>query len=149
MTAAYWLASQNLPADNTAVADSLRNLFITGALLTVVIGLILPGRAARAGGTMCRKQRYDWPAARSRSCRARFARWPRGILTPPTPPVDVAILSPRSNDELGRMAQCFNQMQAEIARIVIGLDGRQRRICGNDALRQSNSDRPCGGKSAS
>src|SRR5438067_7394316 len=47
-TAGYWLATQSLSPGNEALADALRNLFIAGALLTVAIGLTLPGRMSRS-----------------------------------------------------------------------------------------------------
>jgi len=132
MTAAYWLASQNLPAANPAVADGLRNLFIAAALLTVALGLTLPGQTARAADEVsdaALRLASGTLAELSRAIRALGA----GHLDDVNAPVDVAILQARSCDELGRMAACFNQMQAEIARIVIGLDGareglRQRTV---------------------
>src|SRR5438477_10139500 len=46
-TAGYWLAVQEArPTGETAAA--LRDLFIVTSLLTIALGLMLPGRASRA-----------------------------------------------------------------------------------------------------
>jgi methyl-accepting chemotaxis protein len=128
--AGYWLAAQNLPADNVVLAEGLRNLFIAGVAVTVAIGLMLPGRVARSADEIS--------DAALRLADGTLTEITKTIQALAEGNVDAAGASldlktlPAGHDELGRLAACFNHLQSEIARVVVGLDGaredlRQRR----------------------
>lgn len=126
-TAGYWLASQNLPTDNAALADGLRSLFIAGVLVTVALGLMLPGRVARSADEVsdASLRLANGTLTQLRNALRALA---AGKLDAATAALDVSVLKDSGDDELGRMAASFNLLQSEIARVVVGLDGARESL---------------------
>ena len=120
--AGYLLAVSSIPPQQGALMTALSDIFVAVAILTISVGLILPGMithsmieisdAARqlAGGTL---------AEFSRAMRALG----RGDIDAAHASVSITPVAVRSRDEVGDMANSFNVLQQEVANAAAGLDG--------------------------
>jgi signal transduction histidine kinase/amino acid transporter len=122
--AGYYLAVRSVTqaAGHGSLVSALQDIFVAVAILTITVGLVLPGMIAHsasevadaadrlATGTM-----NDF----SRAMRALAA----GDLDAASARVDFTPVIVASRDEVGAMAHSFNVLQAEIARAATGLVG--------------------------
>jgi signal transduction histidine kinase/amino acid transporter len=121
-TAGYAAALARVPPGQNATVALLDDIFVAVAMMTLSVGIILPGMIAHTA------DQVSEAAARlvsgtltdfARVCAALAA----GNLNDAHINVDIQPLPVHSDDELGQMAANFNLMQAKIKAAVDGLNG--------------------------
>jgi PAS domain S-box-containing protein len=132
----YLLAISHVKADAPLVT-LLEDIFVAVALLTISVGLILPGMIAHAT-----RQVADAAAKLATGTLAELTRamqaLARGELEAAHAKVDFDPVVVYSHDEVAQMATSFNTMQEEAARAAIALDGAREGLRTSvEDLRQS------------
>jgi diguanylate cyclase (GGDEF)-like protein len=120
--AGYLLAVSSVPHTDPAQISLLQDIFVAVAMLTVGLGLILPGmigHAVEQVSTAAARLATGTLADLTRAMRALSV----GDLEGATARVDVVEVRARTQDELGAMAESFNTMQEEVGRAAEALDG--------------------------
>ena len=118
----YLVAVAHVPKQDTALTAILADIFVTVALLTIGVGLILPGMIAHAAAEVSK--------AADHLVQGTLADFTRAMRALAAGDLDAAkahfVLTPvtiHSRDEIGKMAQSFNRLQEEIGRAAGGLEG--------------------------
>ena len=118
----YLIAVNSVSAHDTALLTVLADIFVAVAILTITVGLVLPGMIAHSA--------VEVAAAADRLASGTLADFSRamqalghGDLQAAHARVDYQPVSVHSMDELGEMAGSFNKLQFEIARSAEGLTG--------------------------
>ena len=131
--AGYLLAVAKVPAGNPTLVTTLEDIFVAVGLLTITVGLVLPGVIGHAVGEVSK--------AAERLATGALADLNRGIhalgagdLEHAHARIEIEPVAVRTNDEIGGMADRFNLMQHEIARASVSLDGAR------EGLRSANED---------
>jgi signal transduction histidine kinase/amino acid transporter/CheY-like chemotaxis protein len=119
--AGYLLAVSSAHAER-ALKTGLEDIFVVVALLTITVGLVLPGAISQAVGEVARGAERLASGTLSDLTRAMQA-LARGDLSRAHARKDVVELTVRTHDELGTMARTFNAMQTEVKRAATALDG--------------------------
>ena len=131
--AGYLLAVSSLSERNTARITGLEDIFVAVALLTVSVGLVLPGMVAHGAGEVARAA--NWLATGTLAdLRRAMQALSRGDLDAAHARVDMLPVTVRTRDEMGAMAASFNTMQQEVAGAALALDGAR------EGLRQAQTD---------
>jgi diguanylate cyclase (GGDEF)-like protein len=123
----YLVAVYNLSDGHPRLEVVLEDIFVAVAMLTVTVGLVLPGMIAHSTTQVAeaaRRLTQGTVADLTRAMRALGSgdldkAWARVQ----TEPVVVA-----SQDEVGAMAVAFNAMQDEVARAAVSLDGAREEL---------------------
>ena len=118
----YYIAVSNNSSGNPALIAVLEDIFVIVALLTITVGLILPGMyrdAAVEVRNAAGKLATGTLADLSKAMQALAA----GNLDNAHARVDITPVVVHTRDELGQMAMSFNIMQEEVKRAATGLDG--------------------------
>lgn len=140
----YLAAVSHVPSEHAALVAALEDIFVAVAMLTITVGLVLPGMIAHSVTGVARAA--DRLATGTVADLARAMRaLGRGDLEAVQADVDIVPLAASTRDEVGQMAHSFNQLQEEIARAAAGLEGardglrraREELIMTNDDLRFS------------
>ena len=127
--AGYFLAINSIPkaGASPALVVALEDIFVTVAMLTISVGMILPGMIAQsavevstaakrlAAGTM-----LDFSLA--------MQALGKGDLKKVQARIEYEPILINSNDELAEMATSFNILQKEIAKAAKGLDGAREAL---------------------
>jgi signal transduction histidine kinase/CheY-like chemotaxis protein len=125
--AGYLIAVSRVDRAHNMLVVALSDIFVAVALLTISVGLVLPGLISHAVGEV--------GAAAERLARGTLADLNRAITAlgdgdldsvHPAPAVKEVVV--RSRDEIGEMADNFNIMQREIGRSSIALDSARKRL---------------------
>jgi diguanylate cyclase (GGDEF)-like protein len=117
----YLIAIRHVDHGNQVLVAILQDIFVGVALLTINVGLVIPGIVSHAAGAVATAARRLAEGTLAELTGAMQA-LSRGDLdaaharSQPTP-VDV-----RTRDELGEMAESFNLMQTEVGRAATALD---------------------------
>jgi len=133
--AGYLLAVTNLPNQGGALVSILEDIFVAVAILSISVGLVLPGILAHA-----MVQVSDAATAMSKGAMANFSNallaLGRGDLDAAHACVDLVRVRVRSGDEVGAMAASINLLQEDIARAAESLDRAREelRVARHDAL---------------
>ena len=115
--AGYLLAVSHVRAGDAALIALLEDIFVAVAILTITVGLVLPGHDRPLGRARSRdaaeppRDAARWPTSRERCRRSAAATSRPHTAASTSSPVDGAHRATRS----ARMADCFNLMQDEIA----------------------------------
>src|SRR5947207_110324 len=137
--AGYLLAVNNVDAGQSELVAMLADIFVAVALLTVIVGLVLPGAISHAAEEVARaadRLATGTVAELSRAIQALGA----GDLDFVYARADVVPVVVHSDDELGAMAVSFNTMQADIACAAASLNGAREGLRSTRAeLEQSNA----------
>jgi signal transduction histidine kinase len=143
----YLIAVNNVPTGNPALVAVLADIFVAVAMLTIAVGMILPGMIAHSVVQVSQ--------AANRLVNVTLAEFVlgmkslgRGDLDQAHAQVDFSPVTVNSRDEIGQMAENFNLLQRAIVESVIGLDAareglaRSRRdlVDTNASLEASNHD---------
>ncbi len=120
--AGYFLAVTSVSHRQTARIAGLDVLFVVAALLTIGVGLVLPGMIAHAASDVAEAADSLAMGTLSDFVRAMQA-LSRGDLEGSPARSEPTPLVVRTRDELGAMAISFNTMQDQIARAAVALDG--------------------------
>lgn len=118
----YLIAVSHVPVHDTALIAMLEDVFVAVALLTISVGLILPGMIAHSAVEVSKAAERlvtGTLADFTRSMRALAA----GDLDAAKARFEFVPVVAHSRDEVGDMALSFNKLQEEIGRAVIGLEG--------------------------
>ena len=134
--AGYLLAVAKVPAGHEAYVAILEDIFVAVGLLTITVGLVLPGVIGHAVGEVS--------GAAERLATGALADLNRGIhalgagdLEHAHARIEIEPVVVRTKDEIGGMADRFNLMQHEIARASVSLDGAREGLRGtNERLAQ-------------
>ena len=136
--AGYFLAVNCVPAHHEALITALADIFVVVALLTISVGLVLPGMIAHSAVEVAKaadKLATGTLADFSRAMEALAD----GNLDEAKARVDFAPVLVHSRDEIGQMAESFNTLQEEVARAAAGLDGAREGLRGaRTELTESN-----------
>ncbi|MEA2171587.1 MAG: hypothetical protein QOF76_4887 [Solirubrobacteraceae bacterium] len=133
----YLLAVKHVSGSDPALIAVLKDIFVAVAILTVTVGLVLPGmiahsvqQVAAAASNLASGTIHDLTAAMRALARGDLD---AARANPDYDPIDV-----RSRDEVGQMAVAFNNMQQDIAVAAVALDGARRGVrADRDALARS------------
>lgn len=135
----YYLAVSTLGNTRRPDIVALEDIFVTVALLTLSVGLILPGIIAHAAGEVARAADRLATGTLADLSRAMQA-LQEGNLDAAQARVDLVPLAVHTKDELGAMAASFTTMQAEVAQAAAALDGARAGLRqARDDLRASNA----------
>ncbi len=118
----YFLAIRSIEHGHPFWMAALEDIFVAVALLTISVGLVLPGMVSRAAeqvATATRQLAMGPLTDFSRAIQALGS----GDLESAYTHMDVHPLPICSHDEIGAMAESFNLLQVEVARAAVGLDG--------------------------
>ena len=133
--AGYLLAVTSLPHQSSALVSILEDIFVAVAILSISVGLVLPGILAHA-----MVQVSEAATAMSKGAMANFSNallaLGRGDLDAAHARVDVVPVRVQSGDEVGAMAASINLLQEDIARAAGSLDRAREelRVARHDAL---------------
>ncbi|MDB5295555.1 MAG: putative two-component sensor histidine kinase, partial [Phycisphaerales bacterium] len=120
--AGYLIAVQNAGDHGTAMVAALEDIFVAVALLTITVGLVLPGMIAHSAVELAQAARNLASGTLADFSKAMEA-LAAGRLDEAHARVDIRPVVVHSKDEVGQMSVSFNQMQEEVKRAAVGLDG--------------------------
>ena len=125
--AGYLLAVDSVPDNHQALVVALEDIFVVVALLTLAVGLVMPGmitfsasEVSAAAKRLTSGTLLDFTNA--------MAALGRGDLDDAHAPVDIERVAVRSADELGELAESFNVMQAEVWNASLSLDEAREKM---------------------
>lgn len=119
--AGYLLAVQTVDRGHLMLTTVLQDIFVAVAILTVTVGLVLPGTIAHAAGqlaTSADRLAQGTLADLTNAMQALAG----GRLDDAYAQVDETPVVVHTKDEIGVMAENFNVMQRQIAKAAIALD---------------------------
>ncbi|MCU1596100.1 MAG: hypothetical protein JWO12_3492 [Frankiales bacterium] len=128
--AGYLVAVYNVEDGHQQLVTVLEDIFVAVAMLTITVGLVLPGMIAHATTQVADAAKRLGSGTIADLTRAMGALG-AGDLDAARARVEVERVNVRSRDEVGAMADAFNLMQDEVARAAVSLDGAR------DELRRS------------
>ncbi len=118
----YLMAVHHVPVHNVALIAVLEDIFVVVALLTISVGLILPGMIAHAAVEVSNAADKLVKGTLADFTRAMHA-LAMGDLAGAKATFNLAPVVVHSRDEVGDMALSFNKLQEEIGRAATGLEG--------------------------
>lgn len=119
--AGYLIAVNSLPTGHAPLTAALEDIFVAVAMLTISVGLVLPGMIAHSAVEVADAAKRLASGTVHDFSRAMQALG-QGKLELAHAQIDHVRVKVNSNDELGEMATSFNVLQDEIAHAAIGLD---------------------------
>ena len=139
--AGYLLAVSQLPIGaNRALVTMLEDIFVAVAMLTITVGLVLPGMIAHSAVAVATAAKRLSHGTAADFTRAMLALG-RGELDAAYARVDIVPVKVYSQDELAEMADNFNMLQHEIADAAHGLAGAREGLRNaRRALTSSHAD---------
>ncbi len=123
----YYVAIGHLPHDDQAFVTVLQDIFVAVAILTITVGLVLPGMIAHATVQVADAAKRLTTGTIADLTRAMEALGD-GDLEQARARVSYEPIVVRSRDEVGEMAQAFNRMQDGVRRAAFGLDGAREEL---------------------
>jgi signal transduction histidine kinase/DNA-binding response OmpR family regulator/amino acid transporter len=136
--AGYLIAVSNVSGREPGFFVALEDIFVVVAILTISVGLILPGTIAQAAVEVSKAAEHlveGTLADFTRAMRALAA----GDLEAAKAHFDFAPVTVHSRDEIGDMALSFNRLQKEIGRAAGGLEGAREGLSkARGALTETN-----------
>jgi len=128
----YFLAIRSVHTGHPEWIAALEDIFVAVALLTISVGLILPGMIGHAMEEVAQAARRLATGTLTDFSRA-MAALGRGDLDGAYARVDITPVRVHSHDEVGAMADSFNLMQGEIIQAAQGLSNAR------EGLRTANT----------
>jgi signal transduction histidine kinase/ActR/RegA family two-component response regulator len=135
--AGYYLAVSNLPQTEGPLLTSLEDIFVAVAILTVVVGLVLPGMIVYSAQEVsdAAKRLADGTLKDFSNAMKALG---EGDLEAANARVEITPVKTNTRDELGEMAESFNRLQVEVATAAGGLaDARHGLRTARDSLIQA------------
>lgn len=134
----YLIAVHNVPEHQIALKAILEDIFVVVALLTISVGLILPGMIAHSA--------VEVSNAAEKLVKGTLADFTRamqslsvGDLAGAKAKFNFVPVVVRSRDEVGDMALSFNKLQEEIGRAVVGLEGAREGLSKAREITEANA----------
>jgi diguanylate cyclase (GGDEF)-like protein len=124
---AYLLAVNTVSAEHHELVSVLADIFVAVALLTISVGLILPGMITYSA-TEVSKAAKRLTSGTLREFSQAMAALGRGDLDAAYASVNIVPVKPNSRDELGEMAESFNVLQNEVKKAAHGLDDAREKL---------------------
>jgi diguanylate cyclase (GGDEF)-like protein len=125
--AGYLIAVANVEHGHPVLVTVLEDIFVAVAMLTVTVGLVLPGMIAHATTQVAETAKRLTEGTIADLTRAMGALG-EGDLASARARVCVEHVDVKSRDEVGAMATAFNLMQDEVARAAVSLDGAREEL---------------------
>ncbi len=117
---AYLLAVDTVAAEHRVLVAVLADIFVAVALLTISVGLVLPGMITYSATEVSKAaKRLTFGTLRQFS--QAMGALGRGDLDAAHASVNIEPVKPNSRDELGEMAENFNVLQEEVRVAALGL----------------------------
>lgn len=118
----FYIAIDALNPSEIILRTVLQDIFVIVTVLTVAVGLVLPGRVSNAVEALSSQARLLANGAMANFSNAMDALG-RGDLEHAKAVANIKLLKVNSSDEMGEMAASFNMLQLEIAAAANGLEG--------------------------
>jgi diguanylate cyclase (GGDEF)-like protein/PAS domain S-box-containing protein len=131
--AGYFLAVSQIPTGHSAILTALSDIFVAVAMLTISVGLVMPGMIAHSVVEISDAANQLASGTLTEFSRAMQALG-RGDIDAAHVNISFNPVRARSQDEIGDMAVSFNLLQGEVANAAIGLEGAR------EGLRQARHD---------
>ncbi|MGX5829984.1 EAL domain-containing protein [Mesorhizobium sp. 43Arga] len=131
--AGYVIAVSTVSAEHDAMIAALEDIFVAVAMLTISVGLVLPGMIAHSATEISNAAKRLTSGTLRDFNRAMVALG-RGDLCAAHASVNVTPVSVHSRDEIGEMAESFNLLQQEVLQAALSLDDAR------DNLSQARSE---------
>jgi signal transduction histidine kinase/ActR/RegA family two-component response regulator len=136
--AGYYLAVQSVGAQEVVLRSVLEDIFVAVAMLTISVGLVLPGMIAHCAVEVSRAAR-DLVGGTLADFSNAMQALGHGNLDAAHARVEFQPVTVNSRDEVGEMAISFNVLQAEVARGAEGLVGaREGLLRARNELTETN-----------
>lgn len=119
--AGYVIAVSTVSAEHRALIAALEDIFVAVAMLTISVGLVLPGMIAHSATEISEAAKRLTSGTLRDFSRAMVALG-RGDLGAAHASVNITPVSIHSRDEIGEMAESFNLMQQEVLQAAHSLD---------------------------
>ncbi|HEX7653475.1 MAG TPA: amino acid permease, partial [Verrucomicrobiae bacterium] len=121
----YLIAVHHVPNKETALLAVLSDIFVAVALLTIAVGLVLPGMIAHAAVEVSKAANHLVEGTLHDFTQAMHA-LAAGDLAAAKAQFKFTPVMVHSRDEVGEMAQSFNRLQAQIGEAACGLEGARK-----------------------
>jgi len=118
----YLVAVDRIPPGEPALIAALEDIFVAVAVLTITVGIVLPGMIAQSASEVSAAA-LRLSSGVLREFSEAMHSLARGNLAGAHLETDIVPVVVRSRDELGTMAASFNTMQLEVKKAAVGLDG--------------------------
>jgi diguanylate cyclase (GGDEF)-like protein len=125
--AGYLLAVGSVPHAQSALVTGLEDIFVVVALLTISVGLVLPGMITHSAEQVSEAARRLASGTLTDFSHA-MAALGRGDLDAAHASVDFAPVKITSRDELGEMGRSFNILQNKVQEAAFGLDSARESL---------------------
>jgi diguanylate cyclase (GGDEF)-like protein len=136
----YLIAVSHVGNTDPSLVTLLEDIFVAVAILTVSVGLVLPGMIAHAAGEVARgAQRLATTTIADLT--AAMEALGAGRLDRASARADVEPVVVHSKDELGAMAASFNTMQLGLQRAAVALDSARDGVRLAERRLEQNADR--------
>ncbi|MEA2361377.1 MAG: hypothetical protein QOD71_522 [Thermoleophilaceae bacterium] len=135
--AGYLLAVSYADQGNAPLVTLLQDIFVAVAILTVTVGLVLPGMIAHAAEQVAAAAQRLTEGTIADLTRAMRALG-RGDLERAHARQEVEPVIVHSRDEVGAMADSFNEMQVQLGRAAVALDGAREGLSSTEAKLERN-----------
>ena len=124
---AYLVAVKTISAEHHELVAMLADIFTAVALLTISVGLILPGMITYSA-TEVSKAAKRLTSGTLRQFSQAMAALGSGDLEAAHASVNITPVRPNSRDELGEMAESFNILQDEVKKAAYSLDEAREKM---------------------
>jgi len=118
----YLIAVGSIPAGRPSMVAALEDIFVAVAVLTITVGIVLPGMIAHSASEISAAALRLSSGVLHEFSSAMNA-LSRGNLAGAHLEANIFPVVVRSRDELGTMAESFNEMQLEVKKAALGIDG--------------------------
>ena len=118
--AGYLMAVGNVPGEQSALVAGLEDVFVVVSLLSISVGLVLPGMITHSATEVTEAARR-LTSGTLREFSHAMAALGRGDLDAAHASVSFVPVRINSRDELGQMGESFNILQDEVRQAAIGL----------------------------
>lgn len=120
-SAGYFIAIGNVPDTHAPLIAALEDIFVVVALLTISVGLVLPGMITHSATDVTNAAKR-LTSGTLRDFSLAMAALGRGDLDAAHASVNIAPVRVNSRDELGEMAESFNLLLDKVKEAAYGLD---------------------------
>ncbi len=117
---AYLAAVHTIAAEHNELVAVLADIFVAVALLTISVGLVLPGMITYSATEVSKAAKRLTTGTLQQFTNA-MAALGRGDLDAAHASVNIVPVKPNSRDELGEMADSFNVLQEEVRKAALSL----------------------------